>query len=202
MTSAPYEQYPKPPAGYQPAALFQYPTAKLQVAAILAFVLVTLPLLVLTQALQRQLGGKSFEGLQGTQGLLIALVTVLATTIVHELVHGGVYRWLGYRVSFGVSRHLLAAYAAVFGQWQTRNHNIIAALGPIVGLTAILFPLLCTPNQAIASVGLIGLLMNISGSVGDVYLVWRLLNMPRRTLLYDMDVKTMLVYAPVEGGMR
>ncbi len=200
MTSAPNDLYPKPPAGYQPAALFQYPTAKLQTAALIVFVLAIPPLLALTQALQCQLGGKSLVGLQGAQDLAMALATVLATTVVHELVHGGVYRWLGYRVCFGVSRHLLAAYAAVFGQWQTRDHNVIAALGPIVGLTAILFPALCVANQTVALLGLIGLLMNISGSVGDVYLVWRLLNMPRRTLLYDVDVKTMLVYAPVEPG--
>ena len=128
--------------------------------------------------------------------LILVIVTVLFTLVIHEWIHGLVYRLLGYRVTFGVSAHLFAAYAAAFGQWQTRNHNIIAALAPLLVLTMVCIPLMALPNQAIAWLALTALMMNTSGAVGDLYLVWRLLRLPRETLLYDVDEKTMLIYTP------
>jgi hypothetical protein len=103
-------------------------------------------------------------------------------------------------VSFGINIFLAEAHTAAFEQWQTRNHNVIVALGPLVVLTALFLPMLCVPNEDIVLAGLIGALMNIGGSVGDIYLAYRLLRMPRRTLLYDVNAKTMLVYAPIEPG--
>ena len=47
-----------------------------------------------------------------------------------------------------------------------------------------------------SAVAVTALMMNTAGAVGDMYLAWRLLRMPRATLLYDKDVKTMLVYRP------
>jgi hypothetical protein len=198
MTDTPEDLYPQPPEGYQPAVLLKYPTLRLNVAAVILFVLATPPLLVLTVFLQYQLRWEPIKSVYDAPELLIILVTVLATTTAHELVHGGVCRLLGYRVSFGMNIFLVEAFTAVFGQWQTRNHNILVALGPLVVLTALFLPALCVPNEDILLAGLLGSLMNIGGSVGDIYLAYKLLRMPRRTLLYDVDAKTMLVYAPVE----
>lgn len=190
--------YPKPPAGYQPAVLLKYPTLRLNVAAVVLFVLAIPPLCVFTVFLQYKLHWEPIKIPYNVPESVIILVMVLATTTAHELVHGGVYRLLGYRVSFGINIFLAEAHTAAFEQWQKRNHNIIVALGPLVVLTALFVLLLCVPNEDIVLAGLIGSLMNIGGSVGDIYLTYRLLRMPRRTLLYDMDAKTMLVYTPIE----
>jgi hypothetical protein len=200
MMSTPSVPYPDPPEGYQPAVRFQYPTAKLQIAAIVVLVLTTPLLLLLTMFLQRWLHGKSFEGVQGIVDLLLILVTVLAITTIHELVHGMAYQLLGYQVSYGVSKRLIAAYAAAFGQWQTRTHNMLVALTPLTVLTVLFLPLVCVPYPRLVLVGLAALLMNIGGSVGDVYLAWRLARLPRRTLLYDIDTETMLIYLPADLG--
>ena len=56
--------------------------------------------------------------------------------------------------------------------------------------------MLALPNTIIVWLALIALMMNTGGAVGDLYLVWRLLRLPRETLLYDVDVKTMLIYVP------
>jgi hypothetical protein len=185
---------PKPPDGYRPAVQFEYPKMQLQVAAIVVLVF-TAPLwLVLAWVLQRQQTANLFVGTAAD--LVLILVTVLVTTAVHELVHGGAYRLLGYRVTFGISGHLFAVYAAAFGQWQTRNHNLVVALAPLVVLTLALVPLLAIQSHAAALVGLTALLMNTGGAVGDFYLAWRLLGLPRSALLYDVDPKTMLVFEP------
>ena len=196
MVTAQDDRFPQPPAGYRPAVLFQYPKLKLQVAALVVLVLLTPLLLALVWVLQRRPAERPFALVNGAVDLLPVAVTVLATTTIHELVHGAAYRLLGYRVTFGMSRHLLAAYAAAFGQWQTRVHNLIVALAPLVALTGILLPLLTLKNRVVVLVAVTALMMNTAGAVGDMYLAWRLLRMPRATLLYDKDVKTMLVYRP------
>jgi hypothetical protein len=196
MVTVQDDRFPQPPAGYQPAELFQYPKLKLQIAALLVLALVAPLLLALVWVLQRRPPERPFVLVSGVMDLLPVVVTVLATTTIHELLHGAAYQLLGYRVTFGVSGHLLAAYAAAFDQWQTRNHNLIVALAPLVALTGTLVPLLAVKNRVVVLVAVTVLMMNTAGGVGDVYLAWRLLRMPRATLLYDRDVKTMLVYRP------
>jgi hypothetical protein len=188
------DRFPLPPAGYQPAERFQYPKIKLQIAALVVLALVTPSLLALVWVLQRPSAESPLVLVSGGIDLLPIVGTVLATTTVHELVHGAAYRLLGYRVTFGVSGHLLAAYAAAFDQWQTRNHNLIVALAPLVALTGILLPMLAVESRVVVLVAVTALMMNTAGAVGDLYLAWRLLRMPRATLLYDIDVKTMLIY--------
>jgi hypothetical protein len=194
------DRFPEPPAGYRPAVLFQYPKLKLQIAALLVLVVIGPLSLALVWVLQHQSTDMPFVLVGGVTDLVPVGVTVLATTTIHELVHGAAYRLLGYRVTFGMSGHLLAAYAAAFDQWQTRDHNLVVALAPLVALTGILFPLLIVQNRVVVLVGVTALLMNTAGAVGDIYLAWRLLRMPRATLLYDRDAKTMLVYQPKGHG--
>ena len=190
------DRFPQRPAGYQSAIRLQYPKLKLQIAALIVLALATPLFLLLVWVLNRQPAGTPFVLVSGPLDLLPVAVTVLATTLVHEGIHGVAYRLLGYRVTFGVSRHLLAAYAAAFDQWQSRTHNLIVALAPLVVLTGILLPFLAVNNRAAVLAALAALMVNTAGAVGDLYLAWRLLRMPRGTLLYDKDDETMLVYSP------
>jgi len=134
-----------------------------------------------------------------TNGLAQVGVVFLAVVItigVHEWVHGLIYRILGYRVSYGLSWRMGAAYAAAFGQWQKRDHNLLAALAPLVVLTPLLIGLLATSNHLLNLAAFSALIFNTSGAVGDLYLTWRLLRLPKGALLYDIDPKTMLIYLP------
>ncbi|MDM8519149.1 DUF3267 domain-containing protein [Anaerolineales bacterium HSG6] len=186
--------YPTQPDGYLPAIQFVYPKIILNLAAILLMV-TTIPILLVISWLLRGLP-PDFLRLNHIWELPLIIVVLIATITVHELVHGLTYQWLGYRVSYGVSWHLFAAYAAAFGQFQTRNHNLLTALTPLFGLTMLLMPLLAVSHPTIALLGFLAILFNISGSVGDIYLAWRLLNLPSKTLMYDQDVTTMLIYIP------
>ena len=181
-----------PPDGYQPAIQFVYPKIKLNLASIF-LLLITIPILLVVSWLLRGLP-PDFLYLHTMWELPLIVVTLIVTITVHELVHGLTYRWLGYHVTYGISWQLFAAYAAAFGQFQTRNHNLLVALTPLCGLTMLLLPLLSVSHPTIALLGFIAILFNISGSVGDIYLAWRLLNLPPQTLMYDQDVTTMLIY--------
>jgi hypothetical protein len=196
MSKLNLHSYPDPPVGYRPAVQFHYPKLKLQIAALGVVVLVLPVLLFLAWIGQGRPAGLFLGGISQPRDVLVALVTVVSITIIHEWVHGLAYRLLGYRVVYGASLHLGAAYAAAFGQWQTRDHNAVVALAPLVMLTLALAPLLLVPHPTVALAAIAALLMNIGGAVGDVYLAWRLLRLPRAALLYDVDVKTMLIYVP------
>jgi hypothetical protein len=195
-------QFPPAPPGYQPASRFEYPTVKLQVAALLVLAAITPILLLVAGVLHPQLARDSFARWNDGISLLIVIGTVIATAVVHELVHGVAYKLLGYKVTFGVSRRLLAAYAAAFGQWQKRNHNIIVALAPLVVLTGVFSPLLLTRSREVLLVAVATLMMNTAGATGDLYLTWRLMQMPKATLLHDVDIKTMLIYLPEDAGVN
>ena len=183
------ELVPPPPAGYAPPEPFVYPMWGLQGAALLVLVLMGGSLLLFLGWWHGELSLTL-----GLGELLLVLLTVAVVIVVHELVHGAVYRLLGYEVQFGVAWQMGAAYAAVFGQFQQRGHNFASAVAPLVVLTAVLFPLLLVPNSVLNLIGFTALLFNTSGAVGDLYLMWRLWRLPPGSLLYDVNPETMLIY--------
>jgi hypothetical protein len=168
---------------------------KLQVVSLAALVAapsLLLPLLLLLGHYTVQ-----FIRIDRVADMVIVLLTGLATVMAHELLHGVAYRALGYRVTYGLSLHPIAAYVAAFGQWHRRNRSIATALAPTVVLTAVCTPLLTLSSPTAVLVGLTALTLNASAAVGDLHLAWRLLRMPRGTLFYPVDMKAMLVCVPV-----
>jgi hypothetical protein len=188
---------PPPPTGYQPAERFRYPKLALQIAAIAMLLFATPLLLLLTGFLQGWSGGIAFVA--GIGDFALVVLTVAITVVVHECIHGLVYQLFGYRVTYGASWQLMAAYAGAFGQWQQRNHNIAVALAPLLALNLLLLPLLASPSHTLMLVGFTAILFNTGGAVGDIYLTWRLLRLPRATLLYDVNPQTMLLFLPDEN---
>ncbi|HEU4325022.1 MAG TPA: DUF3267 domain-containing protein [Roseiflexaceae bacterium] len=185
---------PVPPAGYGVPLRFRYPVAALQVASVL-LLLVAAPLLALLAALLRG-DMAAIPPVLGLVDVLVLLATIIATVLLHELVHGLAYRVLGYRVSYGVSLRLVAAYAAAFGQWQRRDHNLLVALAPLLVMTPLLLLLVALGGPTTARLAFAALLFNSAGAVGDLYLAYRLLRAPAATLLYDADPRTMWMAFP------
>lgn len=186
--------FPEPLPGYQTAVPFTYPKLPLQIAATLMF-FVSFPLFVgLAWLLQGRLPSKLLA--MHLPEILLMVATILVTVVVHEWVHGLAYWLLGYKVTFGANLLLFAAYAAAFGQWQKRNHNLIVALAPLVVLTPLLVGVLAVGGETAVFIALIALLFNTSGAVGDLYLTARLLRLPPTAYLYDVNPETMLIFMP------
>lgn len=126
---------------------------------------------------------------------LVFVVSLVGTVVVHELVHGLAYRLLGFRVSFGAAPRLGAFYTAIFEQFQTRRQLAVAVLAPLVVLTPIGTLLLLVPGPHVPFVWF-ALVLNTGGAVGDLFVVWRLRQLPPGTLFYDVDAYTSYVYEP------
>lgn len=132
----------------------------------------------------------------GTQFWLAFVAAVLVLVVVHEGVHGLVYRLRGYDVSYGVAPQIGAVYAAAFHQFQTREDNLVVGIAPLLVLDALLLAVLFVPVPVVAFAAFLGLVFNTAGAAGDLYLVARLLALPRGTLLYDSDIRHMYVFYP------
>ncbi|MBV0924800.1 DUF3267 domain-containing protein [Halomicroarcula limicola] len=197
---------PATPDGYQEPRSFRYPFVVL-----LGLVLVIVPVsALLFGSLLWYAQGSALEAvfafeetatsisLTVSSGavLLASVGAVGLVTILHELVHGLVYRYFDYTVSYGVAPQLGAFYAAAFHQYQARNHNIVVGIAPLVVLTLIFCPLLFVPQPVVAVAACIALVFNTAGAAGDVYLVTRLLRLPAGSLLYDSDIRHSYIYYP------
>ena len=185
----------EPPAGYQEGYILRYPVLALNIAAIALFGAMA-PLLGMIIWRTQGIPVQAFDLLLTPLGSVVLLAITIVTVATHELIHGGVLHYYGYRVAYGVSWRLLVAYAAAFGQFQQRRHALLNALAPLVVITAAVVPLLLVPNRTVAIGACIALLTNTTGAVGDLYITWRLLRLPRRTLLYDVDPAQVLIYIP------
>lgn len=185
---------PPVPAGYSPPYLFQYPQLGLQIAGLIVFLMTAAGLGYTTWLLQ----GSPAEVVISFDltNLILVIITIVLTVVIHELVHGLVLRLMDYRVQFGFNWRLPGAYAAVLGQFMERNHNLWTTLAPLVVINLLAAPLLVVPLIPVVSLAFIVFLVNTAGAVGDLYLAWRLLRMPRQTLLYDVSSDRMLVFEP------
>ena len=131
-----------------------------------------------------------------TLDAILMFLIVILTILAHEAIHGFVYARLGYKVTYGMSGQLGAAFAAAFQQFQTRNHNLLVALAPLFVLTPLGLLLLTSANLFIQRIGFTIALFNTGGAIGDLYLTYRLLRLPRQALLYDANEREMYILLP------
>ncbi|WP_135851815.1 DUF3267 domain-containing protein [Halorussus salinus] len=189
---------PDPPEGYREPVAFSYPSLWLSVGSLVLFVAAFVSFGRLMSALRAD---SALEFTVGPAGIAVVALLSVGTIVVHELVHGAVYRLLGYRVRYGLALNMGAAYAAAFGQFQTRRDNVVVALAPLVVFTVVLTPLLAGP-LVVALGAFLVLVVNTSGAIGDLYLSWRLLRMPEGTLLYDLSARHSYIYYPENGDVE
>ena len=187
---------PTPPAGYQHAYVVRYPMLVLNLVSVVVFIILVPLLGVLAWRLHKAPLAFPVEVRLTLLDIPGGLVASIMTGVFHELIHGIVLRYYGYRASYGMAWRLFAAYAAAFGQFQRRDHAILNTLAPLVIISLIMFPLLAMPNHYAIIVAYSALLTNIPGAVGDLYMAWRLLRLPRQTLLYEVDPRQLLIFQP------
>jgi hypothetical protein len=188
------EAVPAPPSGYDSPIRFQYPGLLLTILNIV-FIVLTVPVVGL---LVMWIHGapNSFVITFRLVDFITFWGTMLVTVLIHELIHAQAALALGYRINFGIKWRLAAPYVAALHQFITRDHNLLIAVAPLFVLTAIFIPLLFIPVPLVLLIASTVLVINTAGSVGDLYLTWRFLRLPRQTLLYDVSPDYMLIFPP------
>ncbi|WP_435155643.1 DUF3267 domain-containing protein [Haladaptatus sp. DFWS20] len=190
---------PQTPAGYSRPTRFDYSSLLLAVLSTIMLVISAVEFGAILWYFQ----GKPEEisvGITITSGsdflaLFAGIGVFIGTLLVHEAIHGLVSRLLGYRVSYGFEPRIPALYTAAFGQFVTRRDNMLVGVAPLVVITLVGIPLLAGP-MPVALAAYFALLVNTSGAVGDLYLLWRLWRLPPETMLYDTDIRHSYVFEP------
>ena len=196
--SVPVVYEPTPPSGYRLGYILRYQTLALNAAAIVSL-LILLPIFALiTWHLQGSTVLSVVFPLTLTD-TVAAWFVGLVTVVLHEVLHGVTLRACGYQVSFGIAWRVLAAYTAAFRQFQNRDHALLILVVPVIVLTAMTLPLLAVTQHSIVIIAFVALVTNSVGSVSDLFLTWRLLQLPRYALLYDVDPEHLLIFLPLEG---
>ncbi|MDR1464798.1 MAG: DUF3267 domain-containing protein [Oscillospiraceae bacterium] len=141
--------------------------------------------------------GRSFGEEMLFWGLL--LVGAVGYIFAHELIHGAAIRLLGRtKPTFGFTG--LFAYAACQTKYISKKPYAVIALAPLVLITAALLPLCFLVPRGWFWLPYFVMAANISGSVGDIGVVWMLLRAPRDVLVIDRG--TAMEFYSAEKGRR
>lgn len=130
-------------------------------------------------------------------GVLLA-GAALFTAIVHEGIHVVAYRAYGHAVTVSCDLRRAVLYTSVPDQLQRRSTVLVVSSSPFLALPAIMLPFLLLPWPEVALFAYLVILINSAGSVGDLYVVYRLSRLPPGTMLYDVDVDRVVAFEPVE----
>jgi len=146
-------------------------------------------------------GGPSatrFDG--GALWLLWFLVSMLLVFPLHEWVHGLVMRAFGARPEYGFLWAGMAFYATASGYAFRRNHYLLIALAPLVGLTvlACLGMLLFHNSPVIWLLAAFGTL-NGSGAIGDLWISAIVVRYPAHAFVID-EKDGIRVFLPAAEG--
>jgi hypothetical protein len=116
----------------------------------------------------------------------ITLAAIVATILLHELVHGLAMLRCGARPQYGLLWKQFMFYATSPGYGFRRNSYILVALAPLVGLSclALLGMFLVQGTNWVALLALCATL-NGSGALGDMWLVSLVLRYPKTAYIVD-----------------
>lgn len=127
------------------------------------------------------------------------LSAIVVTVVIHELIHGLAFRWHGYDVIYGFLPAKGAFYTAAIGQYQQREHLITVGLSPLVIISIVSLILLVIPTPLVAITAYFVLILNTAGSIGDLFMTWRLWRVPTKSLVFDTDISEMYVFEPINA---
>ena len=133
-----------------------------------------------------------------TSRFVVLILGYVAYIVLHELTHACAMRLLGGReVKFGFTG--MYAYAGSEVDYFDRNAYICIALAPLTVWFLVLFLLGSFLPPAWFWVVYLLQIGNVAGSVGDVYVVFRVLQLPDHLFVQDSGV-SMKIYAAQKPG--
>jgi len=146
-------------------------------------------------------GQISFGGLNF---LPIILGVIVATIILHEAIHAALFLILGGKPRFGVKlagRFFPVACYATSTVPILRNQYLLVCLGPFLMLTLIFMAIGILANaDNSALLALMAMAMNVSGSIGDLMVAWKIRRHGNQTLFED-TVDGVNWYVPSKADM-
>ena len=119
----------------------------------------------------------------------IVLGVFVAFIMLHEAVHGVLFLVFGGKPRFGVKlvgRFFPVAFYTTARAPILRNQYLLVILAPFLTLTPIFLVIGILSNvEGIVAMAIIAMAMNVSGSIGDLMMAWKIRRHGRKTLYKD-----------------
>lgn len=113
----------------------------------------------------------------------VIVVLILFYVIIHEKIHGAfMAKYSGVKAAFGFTGSM--AWCGSPAYFSRQDFRVIA-LAPVVSLTAIITVVTLLLPVDWFWVGFAAQLMNLSGSMGDIYSIWKLRRLDADGLIHD-----------------
>ncbi len=119
--------------------------------------------------------------------LLIFFVVIIGIMLIHEAIHGAFF-WIFTRSKPIFGLQLLFAYAGAPEWYIPRNQYAVIGLAPLVLITIAGFIVIILAPLSAGQLALIGITMNASGAVGDLYVSGKVMGQARNVLIQDTGV--------------
>jgi len=180
------------PVNYTFESKFDLKNKKLLIWLNVAGLFMTLVFLILYSLiafwLRKDLTGNFEFSINGIGNSLLRIsgfiVTIVVVLIVHEAIHG-VFFWLFSRHKPIFGFKMAYAYAAMPDWYFPRNQYLVIGAAPFVLLNMIGIPLLAMVPLQWVWVVLTALMMNSSGAIGDLAVIFWLFKRPVETMALD-----------------
>lgn len=193
------EEIPETPPGYGPWRAYTTPAGEwtARAAKASAFLMTSVAgglLFAYVLGIVPNFRVVTFPALSTATMGVVALTILVALVVVHEGLHGLAAWWIGADVSFqvgGVSFQTLSRQTV-----QTRRETYAFYLAPLIVATPIWFVTLIAAGYVRAPLVLttayFALAANVAGSAVDVYSVWEISRLPRGSLVYNTEYRTLV----------
>ena len=120
--------------------------------------------------------------------LLLFIAFIVVLMVIHEAIHG-IFFWIFTRSRPVFGLKLLFAYAGAPEWYIPRNQYAIIGLAPLVLMTVGGFLVVSLAPLSVGQLALIGITLNASGAVGDLYVSGKVMCQPRNVLVQDTGAR-------------
>ncbi len=131
-------------------------------------------------------------------GIFFLFVGIVLYIVAHEIIHGIFFR-LDRNLKVRYQFHGFAASAAAPDAYLTKPHFLIVGLAPFFVLTAVFALILPLTSGGVFVLFYCLFALHISGCAGDFYVTYKLMRMPKSTLVEDYGIG-MRFFTPEDSG--
>lgn len=126
--------------------------------------------------------------------IIESMVLVIFIVSLHEFIHGAAFKFFGYRISYGIMLPII--YTIAEKQFIKSRDNLLAALAPLIILDIVAIGLLFIKISILRDIAIFILIFNTVGSIGDIWIAYKITRFSKDALYYDFSPKENYVYIP------
>jgi hypothetical protein len=140
-------------------------------------------------------GNGEYGGTLTSQFLMDIVLSLAMVLLIHELVHGLLYRRLTGKNPVYRIRGIFVSVNAPPEFYFPRNQYLVIGMGPLLVFTTLGLMLIATAPRGLVQILILFTMFNAAGSAGDLYMVAHILSHPPETYFRDMGAATLIYKA-------